>query len=99
MGSKLMISVKMPNKDEPLLKEDTPEPSKQTKGSSLKQVFILNFLFLLLLLLNLLNHNSSAKFKNPNYELYVQDFSFYLSLTNHLPLFNKSIVTIIRKKI
>lgn len=40
MGSKLMISVKMPNKDEPLLKEDTPEPSKQTKGSSLKQVFI-----------------------------------------------------------
>ncbi|XP_060866654.1 facilitated trehalose transporter Tret1-like [Metopolophium dirhodum] len=40
MGSKLMISVKMPNKDEPLLKEDTPEPSKQTKGSSLKQILV-----------------------------------------------------------
>jgi hypothetical protein len=45
MGSKLMIAVKMPSKDEPLLKEDTPELTKPTKGSSLKQVFLL---FLLL---------------------------------------------------
>ncbi|XP_025199002.1 facilitated trehalose transporter Tret1-like [Melanaphis sacchari] len=40
MGSKLMISVKMPNKDEPLLKEDTPELTKPTKGSSLKQILV-----------------------------------------------------------
>ncbi|KAF0748409.1 facilitated trehalose transporter Tret1-like [Aphis craccivora] len=40
MGSKLMISVKMPNKDEPLLKEDTPELTKLTKGSSLKQILV-----------------------------------------------------------
>ncbi|XP_026818603.1 facilitated trehalose transporter Tret1-like [Rhopalosiphum maidis] len=40
MGSKLMIAVKMPSKDEPLLKEDTPELTKPTKGSSLKQILV-----------------------------------------------------------
>lgn len=40
MGSKLMISVKMPNKDEPLLKENTPELTKLTKGSSFKQILV-----------------------------------------------------------
>lgn len=52
MGSKLMISVKMPNKDEPLLKEDTPELTKLTKGSSLKQVF---FSLLLLFIIRVQN--------------------------------------------
>lgn len=41
MGSKLMLAgVKFPtkDKDEPLLKDDTLEPTKPTKGSSFKQV-------------------------------------------------------------
>lgn len=42
VGAKLMLAgVKLPtkSKEEPLLKaEDTPERTKQTKGSSLKQV-------------------------------------------------------------
>lgn len=41
MGSKLMLAgVKLAtkNKEEPLLREYTPEPTKPTKGSSFKQV-------------------------------------------------------------
>ncbi|KAL5242630.1 hypothetical protein ACI65C_010040 [Semiaphis heraclei] len=40
MGSKLMIAVNMPSKNDLLLKEGKPEPSKQTKGSSLKQILV-----------------------------------------------------------